>query len=71
MLFYNPAKMEKIRKEKGLTQRAVADAAGIHLRTLTGFNLKHRRGGRVVNVRLDTINKIAAALGVKPESLLG
>lgn len=70
MLFFNSVKVEKIRKKKGLTQQALADAAGIHLRTLTGFNLKHKKGDKVVNIRLDTVNKIAAALGVKPESLL-
>ena len=57
-------KMRSLRKEKGLSQEALADIAGMH-RTYIGAI---ERGEQ--NVSLDNINKIAKALKVKPSTLL-
>jgi len=56
--------MRLIRKEKGLSQEALADIAGLH-RTYIGAI---ERGEQ--NISLDNINKIAKALNVKPSALL-
>lgn len=53
-----------IRKDKGLSQEALADIAGLH-RTYIGAI---ERGEQ--NVSLDNINKVAKALHIKPSSLL-
>jgi len=57
-------RMRELRKEKGLSQEALADLAGMH-RTYIGAI---ERGEQ--NVSLDNINKIAKALIVKPSSLV-
>lgn len=57
-------KMRSLRKEKGLSQEALADIAGMH-RTYIGAI---ERGEQ--NVSLDNINKIAKALKVKPSDLM-
>jgi transcriptional regulator with XRE-family HTH domain len=56
--------MRLIRKEKGLSQEALADIAGLH-RTYIGAI---ERGEQ--NISLDNINKIAKALKIKPSKLL-
>jgi len=55
--------MRLIRKEKGLSQEALADIAGLH-RTYIGAIERAEQ-----NVSLDNINKIAKALKVKPSTL--
>lgn len=57
-------KIRIIRKKKGLTQEEVADGADIHLSTLGRIE----RGE--ANAPLQTLNKIAQALKVRPKELL-
>lgn len=68
---FNAKKVESLRKSKKLSQAKLASAAGVHRRTITGITKAAKNGVLIESIRLDTINKIAAALGVKPESLLG
>jgi transcriptional regulator with XRE-family HTH domain len=58
------ANLARCRDEAGLTQEVVSHMAGPH-RTEIGLL---ERGGRIP--RIDTLVKLAAAVGVRPEALL-
>lgn len=57
-------KIRVIRRKKKLTQEEVAARTGIHVTTFGRIE----RGE--INTPLQTVNKIAQALGVKPKELL-
>lgn len=57
-------RLRVLRQAQGLSQEALADAAGIH-RTYVG---SVERGER--NIALDNINALADALGVSPAQLV-
>lgn len=58
--------LAKIRKEKKLTQEALARKAGISFHTLVKIE-----GGRIKNPRIETVIKLAKALKVKIDRLVG
>jgi transcriptional regulator with XRE-family HTH domain len=57
--------LAKIRKVKGLTQEALARKADISFHTLIKIE-----SGRIKNPRIETVMKLAKALGVKTDDLL-
>lgn len=57
--------VRRIRLERGMTQEAVADAAGLHPTAMSFVETGARE------VRLDTIIRIAFALDVEIDALLG
>lgn len=52
-------RIRELRSKQGLTQQELADKAGINLRTITNVELG------LFNVKIDTVNKIAEALGAE------
>jgi transcriptional regulator with XRE-family HTH domain len=58
------ASIRKLRHDRGLSQEALAERAGIH-RTYLGSIEREER-----NVAIDNICRIAWALGVQPRDLL-
>ncbi|WP_333686099.1 helix-turn-helix transcriptional regulator [Mitsuokella jalaludinii] len=60
----NKVKLVNLIASKGMTQAELADKAGLSRASVNNL-LKHGR-----RPRLDTVGKIAKALGVKPSELL-
>lgn len=58
------ANMRRLRRERQLSQEALAELAGIHRNYLGGIERQER------NVGLDNLDRIARALGVTPSELL-
>lgn len=59
------ANLKEIRKSKGMTQEALARAANIHRITISKYE-----AGKV-DPSLDNAGKLAEALGVKIDDLIG
>ena len=57
--------LAKIRKEKGLTQEALARKADISFHTLVKIE-----GGGIKNPRIETVMKLAKALNTKIDNLV-
>lgn len=58
------ANLRSLRRSKGLSQEALADLAGLHRTYVSSVERCER------NATLDTLDKLAAALGVSPSRLL-
>lgn len=56
--------VRKYRNEKGLSQEALADLAGLHRTYISAIERERR------NISIDNIENIAAALDVEPYMLL-
>ena len=59
-------RLKALRKEAGLTQQELANAAGVTLRTIQNYEHGERRPGNMLAVQ-----KIAEALNTTTDSLLG
>lgn len=57
-------KLQKARKEKGLTQRALAEQVGLGLKTITNYE-----SGATYPQNRDVYRRLAAALNVDPDYL--
>ena len=58
-------KIRKLRIEKGLSQEALGQLAGVQRAAINKYEK-----GRVVNIKRSTLQKLADALGVSPADLL-
>lgn len=56
--------LRRLRSSLGMTQEALAEACGLHQTYISDIERARR------NVTLDVIQRLAHALGVKPDSLL-
>ena len=57
--------LSKLRKEKGLTQEGLAQKAGISFHTLVKIE-----GGGIKNPKIETVIKLAGALGITIDDLV-
>ena len=57
-------RLREVRDSKGLSQEALADAAGLHRTHVSLIERGHR------SVRLETLERLAIALNVQPSELL-
>ncbi|MDF0528678.1 helix-turn-helix transcriptional regulator [Tsukamurella sp. 8F] len=59
-----------IRKERGLSQEALAQLAGVHRNQVSNIERNVSSGDRSADPHLSTIYALASALGVAPKLLL-
>jgi transcriptional regulator with XRE-family HTH domain len=59
-------RLKELRKAHPMTQQALATAAGLSMSVII-----HIEAGRIPNPRLDTLRKLAKALGVTLDELAG
>lgn len=60
-------KIALLRREKGMTQQSLADAAGVNIRAIQNFEGGERK---IEDASLRVALKIADALGVEPRELI-
>lgn len=65
-IMLDTAKVKSLREKMGITQQEAAEGAGMTSKQ----QWNDIESGRRPNVSLDTLNKIAKALGVKAKDLL-
>jgi putative transcriptional regulator len=58
-------RLRELRDEKGLSQQALGDKAGVRQATISDLE-----SGKAKGVEFQTLEKLAAALGVEPGELL-
>lgn len=58
-------KIKKARLEKGLTQQELGDIVGVQKSAIAKYE-----SGRVVNIKRNTLQKIAKALNIRPSELV-
>lgn len=58
-------KIKKARLEKGLTQQELGDIIGVQKSAIAKYE-----SGRVVNIKRNTLQKIAKALNIRPSELI-
>lgn len=63
---FSPAKLKKLRERKKLSRYAVAKAAGMHY-----ANYWQLENGRKPRPAAQTISRVAEAIGVTVDSLMG
>jgi transcriptional regulator with XRE-family HTH domain len=56
--------LRKLRQDRGLSQEALADIAGLHRTYVSSVERCER------NATLDTLDRLATALGIEPSELL-
>lgn len=58
-------KIKKARLERGLTQQELGDIVGVQKSAIAKYE-----SGRVVNIKRNTLQKIAGALNIRPSELM-
>lgn len=58
-------KIKLLRKQKGLTQQELGDKLGVKLQTISKYE-----NGVVVNIKMETLEKMAKLFDVSPSDLL-
>lgn len=58
-------KIKKARLEKGMTQQELGDIVGVQKSAIAKYE-----SGRVVNIKRNTLQKIAKALNIRPSELV-
>ncbi len=61
----NTERLRALREKRGLSQRELAKAAGLHQPRIVELE-----AGKRANISLDTLERLADALGVAPAALL-
>lgn len=58
-------RLATVRRAAGLSQRALAERSGVHVQTI-----RHLEQGRTASMRVDTLTKLASAIGCSIEDLV-
>lgn len=63
----SPGKLARLRVERGLGQRELADASGVNIRQIQGLESETLK---MENISLKNALRLADALGIEPRELL-